>query len=177
MATYTTNFNLKKPALNDPVDVGDINGNMDLIDAAMTAILNKLYPVGSIYMSANSTNPGDIFGGTWTQITGRFLLGAGGTYVSGAEGGEATHTLIESELPSISGSFNIRNIGPDSSPWRVLYSTTGKFQEEPVSDTANGIQYSDARPTMQKVTFEFGGDQPHNIMPPYHVVYIWKRVA
>lgn len=37
-------------------------------------VLNA-YPIGSIYMSVNSTNPGELFGGTWEQIQGRFLLG------------------------------------------------------------------------------------------------------
>ena len=32
MATYTTNFNLKKPAGTDSVAISDINGNMDIID-------------------------------------------------------------------------------------------------------------------------------------------------
>ena len=35
------------------------------------------YPVGSIFLSVNSTNPGTIFGETWEQIKGRFLLGTG----------------------------------------------------------------------------------------------------
>lgn len=36
MATYTTNYNLKKPAPEDFVDVADLNENADLIDAALT---------------------------------------------------------------------------------------------------------------------------------------------
>ena len=42
----------------------------------MSQVLNA-YPVGSIYMSVNSTNPGELFGGTWEQIQGRFLLEQG----------------------------------------------------------------------------------------------------
>ncbi len=38
-----------------------------------------VYPVGSIYMSVNDTNPATIFGGTWEKIEGRFLLGSGTT--------------------------------------------------------------------------------------------------
>lgn len=37
MATYTENYNLKKPAGTDAADIADINGNMDLIDAALAA--------------------------------------------------------------------------------------------------------------------------------------------
>ena len=39
-------------------------------------VLNVIYPIGSIYMSINPTNPGQIFGGTWSQIAqGRTLMG------------------------------------------------------------------------------------------------------
>lgn len=40
-------------------------------------ILNIIYPVGSIYMSMNSTNPKNLFGGTWEAINSRFLIGTG----------------------------------------------------------------------------------------------------
>ena len=35
MASYTTNYNLKKPAPEDFVNVADINTNMDIIDEAL----------------------------------------------------------------------------------------------------------------------------------------------
>ena len=35
MATYTTNYNLKKPALADKIRIADFNGNSDTIDGAM----------------------------------------------------------------------------------------------------------------------------------------------
>lgn len=43
-------------------------------------------------MSVNSTNPSTFIGGTWEQITDRFLLAAGSTYSAGSTGGSATHT-------------------------------------------------------------------------------------
>lgn len=43
-------------------------------------IIDLLYPVGSVYMSVNSTDPGTLFGvGSWTRITGRFLWATGST--------------------------------------------------------------------------------------------------
>ena len=56
------------------------------------------FPVGSIYLSVNNTNPGSVFGGTWVQIKDRFLLGAGSTYTAGKTGGSATHTLTINEI-------------------------------------------------------------------------------
>ena len=67
--------------------------------------LNLVYPVGSIYLSSNNTNPGTLFGGTWTQIKDRFILTAGDSYSNGATGGAATVTLSVSNMPSHSHSF------------------------------------------------------------------------
>ena len=68
-------------------------------------LLNLIYPVGSIYLSSNSTNPGTLFGGTWTQIKDRFILTAGDYYSNGAIGGAATVTLTVSNMPSHKHSF------------------------------------------------------------------------
>ena len=68
-------------------------------------LLNLFYPVGSIYWSSNNTNPGTLFGGTWTQIKDKFILAAGDSYSNGATGGAATVTLTVSNMPSHSHSF------------------------------------------------------------------------
>ena len=67
--------------------------------------LNLVYPVGSIYWSSKNTNPGTLFGGTWTQIKDKFILAAGDSYSNGATGGAATVTLTVSNMPSHSHSF------------------------------------------------------------------------
>ena len=67
---------------------------------------NIIYPVGSIYLSVNSTNPQYLFGGIWEQIKDRFLLGAGDSYYAGSTGGEAMHTLTQNEMPRYSHRIN-----------------------------------------------------------------------
>ena len=74
-------------------------------------LINLIYPVGSIYMSVNSTSPVSLFGGTWTQLQDRFLLGAGSTYSNGATGGAATVTLTSSQIPS--HKHKLRVVRPD----------------------------------------------------------------
>ena len=118
--------------------------------------LDFIYPVGSIYMSANTTNPSVLFGGTWTQLKDRFLLGAGDTYAVGTTGGEETHTLTVAEMPSHNHDLAIE--GGSSTKWgaRVQKGNTAvdKFA---ISSNGNG--------------------KAHNNMPPYLVVYMWKRTA
>jgi len=54
-------------------------------------LLNLIYPVGSIYISANNASPSTFLGGTWSRIQDRFLLASGSAYSAGATGGSATH--------------------------------------------------------------------------------------
>lgn len=70
-------------------------------------LLDLIYPVGSIYMSANAVSPESFLGGTWTQLKDRFLLAAGDSYAAGKTGGAATHahttgahTLTADEMPA-----------------------------------------------------------------------------
>ena len=132
--------------------------------AAQTAanILNKVYPVGSIYLSVSSTSPQTLFGGTWERIKDRFLLAAGSTYTAGATGGEATHELTVSELPKHTHRIMMGNA--EGTAQRVMrYIDTGSAWW---SGSGN-----------DKLSEEIGGDAAHNNMPPYLAVYIWKRTA
>ena len=137
------------------------------ISSAHTNILKDVYPVGSIYMSVNSTNPGNLFGGTWEQWgSGRVPVGVGtstdsnGTKktFSSAESrnGEYTHKLTVEEMPKHSHQFSlITEAGPPGSGWN--WSRTGK-----------GTDYT---------TTEAGSSNSHNNLQPYITCYMWKRTA
>lgn len=120
-------------------------------------IVDLVYPVGSIYMSVNGTDPGTLFGGTWEQLEDRFLLGAGTTYTAGDTGGEAEHTLTVNEMPS--------------HRHEILASTQGTAFGSAYINPSNGSRNSTDQTELN------GGGQPHNNMPPYIVVYMWKRTA
>ena len=129
-------------------------------------ILEQTYPVGAIYLSVNNTSPASLFGGTWQQLKDRFLLGAGDTYTNGNTGGEATHQLTVDEMPSHDHWVKNEN----KTKWLGFQGANLPAESLGFTITSNGI---DAR----WKTTDTGGGQAHNNMPPYLVVYIWKRTA
>lgn len=146
-----------------PTKVAVIDGSGWIYSRALSSlILEAVYPVGSIYMSVNSTSPATLFGGTWEAIQGKFLLGAyGNIYKAGSTGGEAAHTLTESEMPNHKHSIWFPNDGGEQSA-EIGYPDTG----------SKNTYYAEASKTSGT-----GGGAAHNNMPPYLAVYIWKRTA
>ena len=66
-----------------------------------TDLLNMVYPVGSIYMSAVNVSPASFLGGTWQAIEqGRMLMAAGSSWQAGTTGGAVYHTLTVAEMPA-----------------------------------------------------------------------------
>lgn len=118
-------------------------------------LADYFYPVGSVYMSFESTSPASLFGGTWTQITDRFLYAANS---SGVTDGESEHTLTFNEMPN-----HAHAVGTNGTGWFAGW-------------------YSNANPTYSDAansypTLSAGGSQAHNNMPPYITCYMWRRTA
>lgn len=128
---------------------------------SLASLMLRLYPVGSIYLSVNSTSPATLFGGTWERIQDRFLLASGSTYSAGSTGGEASHTLTVNEMPSHNHLMYFKDNGYSQSTSKDFYLTDGWGPNW----RAGGY------------TMDSGGNQPHNNMPPYLAVHVWKRTA
>lgn len=145
-----------------------LNGKANAAHTHVAKDISNLYPVGSIYMSVNSTSPASLFGGTWERIKDAFLLASGDTYAAGATGGEAEHTLAVAEIPdhkhsgSILGAISVNGTG----------GALGR------GDWANTITftYDSQYPVINFNGGNMGGGA-HNNMPPYLSVYVWKRTA
>lgn len=129
------------------------------------------HPVGSIYQTISPENPSVTFGGgTWERIEGRFIMGASDTYPAESTGGEAKHTLTRDELPRIREqltgltAYNANTVGTDGVLSLVEEGTRSNVQP------GNSVKYA-------TFIMSLGDSQPHNNMPPYYSVYIWRRVA
>lgn len=145
-------------------------------------LLNLVYPVGSIYLSVASTNPGTLFGGTWVRIQDTFLLAAGSSYAAGTTGGEATHTLTTSEMPT-HAHYPTGSTESERGNWRaaLVKDISGRSGKLNMADgtgrysVASTTSYDDIG--MASQTGYTGDGAAHNNMPPYLAVYVWKRTA
>lgn len=138
----------------------------------ITGIANLIYPVGSIYMSLNPTDPSMLFGGTWEQIENRFLLAASSTYSVGDEGGAESYNLSVSHKHTApvgysSSAFGAVNInGTVSTGSGKAYRTVDTDHSGTLSSNVTGLYTANATVSDTIPT-----------MPPYLAVYVWKRVA
>lgn len=133
--------------------------------------LNACYPVGSVKFTYDANNPGIRLGGTWAQFSqGRTLIGQGTgsdgttsmTFGAAGTGGEYNHTLTQEEMPShyhASKPLWVGGGGAGSNNCVAGYPTTGKAGQYGIN------------------TENTGGSKAHNNLPPYAVVYCWRRTA
>lgn len=136
-------------------------------------ILDRIYPVGSIYMSATlstTTQVANALGGTWVAFgAGRVLVGVDATQTEFntvlKTGGEKTHTLTETEMPSHSHSYcglPAESADAWADPYnRISYKNTSN---NPYPGTSGAINAS-------------GGGQAHNNLQPYITCYMYRRIA
>lgn len=141
---------------------GNVNTTGGELQINGTNVLEKVYPVGSIYMNASvSTNPATLLGfGTWVAFgAGKVIVGLDSTdtdFDTAEEtGGAKTHTLTTSEIPSHTHSLS-------------------------TSDNPGGtgaIEVAGGAPTSTQTTQATGGGGAHNNLQPYIVAYMWKRTV
>lgn len=123
-------------------------------------IADIIYLIGSYYISNNNTPPAELFGDTWTQLTGRFLYATTST----STGGSNTHTLTVNEMPSHNHAAYIYYAGTGFNIDRLRLQYTDNGTSGWLSDNSGCITNT-------------GGGGAHNNMPAYKGCYCWYRTA
>ena len=149
-----------------------ISFHEDLVDAIPTpyhratpaklqSLLDHIYPVNSVYISYSHTNPGDLFGGTWTRITNAFLWATDTSGTIGQTGGASEVALSTANLPAHSHTISVANTASGSEA------------------ASNKIRYNGSATSYLGTlsTNSAGSGTAHNNMPPYIQVSVWRRTA
>lgn len=135
--------------------------------------MDKIYPKGSIYMTLDPTfNPAEHFGGAWSRLKDRFLLGAGEySDEHGSEGGTTSHSHSASNMRALFGSdssstlkfhFKATEVGSSWTPNKMINVSSSATSD--ISLRYTGIEVD-------------GNTASVNHMPPYLAVYMWQRTA
>lgn len=144
-----------------------------VIESLINLIFDRAHPVGSYYWSSDPTDPATLFGGTWEQVTDKFVLAAGNTYKVGAVGGEASHALTIEEIPSHDGHLQ-NNTGHSTIGNINAFLPNSSLREYMAGP--RGWQ-NDGGGEVLPAGMSRGGGQAHNNMPPYVVAYCWRRTG
>lgn len=155
---YTNFANGTQPALSDTV-----------LNQLQIGLMELVFPIGSTYITQTDTNPNTILKfGTWERLKGKVCLGIDEDDTSlnatGRTGGEKTHILTITEIPSHSHDVDIS--GTKITKANSNMNTGGTFWNMAIG--REGEYNLNLLPT--------GGGQAHNNMQPYEVVgYMWIR--
>lgn len=145
---------------------------------AKEKMLDLVYPIGSVYISFNNTNPASLFGGNWEPIEGKFLLAADASHaVNSTDNGVLKTTNIPKFTGRLGAGINNYGIFRESNPEEPTI-TNGVFSVDTGTKTtyryANGT--NNVTDFYRAVDFNLGQDNPDPIYPPYIAVYMWRRI-
>lgn len=121
--------------------------------ATMQALIDLIYPVGSLYTSFNNINPGYFLGGTWEQIVDRFLYCANNSKQTGG-----------------SKKITVENLPPHSHSMTTANDAIG--DPDGAADTAAN-RYNYWRGVKSFDTGKTGSGTDY--MPPYLSIFAWYR--
>lgn len=167
-----------------------VDGTESTVQDTVTALNSALHPIGSIYLSVDSTNPSIIFGGTW------ILFGPGRTLIcvddsntkfneASKKGGEYTHKhttsghkLTVSEIPSHTHSISYEGTILDRA-----YAYTGvnggdfwRLSQGLSSQISGGGVYKNNN-TGGNGSHTHGDTGSTSLLQPFITCYIWERTA
>lgn len=136
------------------------------------------FPVGSVFITVNNTNPSTYFGGTWVSFgQGRTLVGVNTSDTDfntpSKTGGAKTVTLTEQQLPKLSGMVSAHGSAEGSNFWQP----NGVFRTSSIVSNSYRLP-NDIRAgasSVSAINFTMGNNQAHSNLQPYITVYFWQR--
>lgn len=173
-----TNVMYQDLTVKNTIDATSVGTNL------LTAIRDKLFPVGSVVTTITSTSPAGTLGGTWERIEDKFLLAGGSTYAPGSTGGNQEHAhAFKIAFPSFfaTPSWDAVDTSNGKMYGAYRYSTGqyGGLDSEAYIDVLRNPALSNPAVEQNDVVLasSTGDTQTQSNLPPYLAVYAWQRVA
>lgn len=165
----------------------NITDVQDIVAEAIRQAKLTMYPVGSIYMSISSTNPGTFIGGTWERIEDTFLLAAGQTYTAGATGGQTQVSHTHNYGVQFGGWCGETIFEADGNTGTLKYDTSNNVSLSgwggnviAADASVNSSVSSSSTTTHNMYHYRSTANTSYtsvSTLPPYLSVYVWKRVV
>ena len=155
---------------------GNLQNQINAIKSEQSQLLQRVYPIGSLYISESTVSPATLFGfGRWEKIEDKFLIGASRNTPIKSSGGSKTHSH---------GNKNGRN-GNLAAAIGAVNGNTNAVGYKATNDTdLNAL----GNPTFvvsgagqgftgwNHFTAVVGQTTEASTLPPYYAVNIWRRI-
>ena len=156
---------------------GNLQNQINALKGEQSQLLQKVYPVGSLYISESTVSPATLFGfGRWEKIEDRFLIGASKNTPIKSQGGSFTHSHgqrdgrngnLSAAIGAVNG--NVNAIG---------YKATNDTNVSALGNASFVVSgASQGFAGWNHFTAVVGQTAEASIAPPYYAVNIWHRVA
>lgn len=156
---------------------GNLQNQINAIKSEQSQLLQRVYPIGSLYISESTVSPATLFGfGRWEKVEDRFLIGAGRNTPIKSSGGSKTHSHgnkngrngnLAAAIGAVNGNTNaIGYKAANDTDLNALGNATYV-----VSGAGQGFT------GWNHFTQVVGQTAEDSTLPPYYAVNIWRRVA
>lgn len=156
---------------------GNLQNQINAIKDEQSQLLQRVYPIGSFYISESTANPTTLFGfGKWEKIEDRFLIGSSKDMPIKSKGGSATHTHgnrdgrngnLAAAIGAVNG--NVNAIG---------YKATNDTNVSALGNASFVVSgASQGFAGWNHFTQVVGQTAEASTLPPYYAVNIWRRTA
>lgn len=149
--------------------------------AFVQAALNGMYPVGTLYTSTVSTNPSTFLGfGTWVAFgAGRMLIGfnaADASFDVAEETGGSKDAIVVAH--SHTGYTDAQGNHTHTIPYGPAYQgADGSGGNDRINLSSSTTTSTAGNHAHNVTTYSAGSSGTNANLPPYIVVYFWKRTA
>ena len=157
------------------MEISQLDGNT-LVDATFHEYINTVGAV--IFSFDNSFSPSALWGGSWTRIMDRFIVGAGGTYQPNATGGSLSHQHSYGVKYS---PYYGALVGSDATAIQCRNYISGSYSNSTIVDRGNvtanaGLEESMGQADVTTYLSEALTSADSSI-PPYIGCFIWRKIA